>query len=138
MLGYVITYEEKNRSGEYIPEAFYLKRNTALKNCPYETDDEVAHAAHNDGIRLIYDMDGIPDGVYLDTPQNRTHILAALIASPQYKTLKKAFCSYAKEKLAMLEEFGIELSYEDRSKLAELTSEISIDNFMRVVFQKYL
>ena len=37
----------------------------------YADDEAVAKAAEQDGVRLIHGMDGVPDGVYLDTPENR-------------------------------------------------------------------
>ena len=35
----------------------------------YDGDFEAAKAAEQDGVRLIYGMDGIPDGIYIDTPE---------------------------------------------------------------------
>ena len=48
------------------------------------------------------------------------------------------FANYAKERLAILEEFEIRLTSEEENRLQKLISEISIDNFMRTIFDKYL
>lgn len=49
----------------YIPEAEHIERNDELMLV--EDDIEAALDAERDGIKLIYGMDGVPDGVYLDT-----------------------------------------------------------------------
>lgn len=46
--------------------------------------------------------------------------------------------NYAKAKLAILEEFEICLTIEEENKLRKLINEISIDNFFRTIFDKYL
>ena len=65
--GYFITATINH--GSYIPEALHVERidDMAL----YDGDFEAAKAAEQDGVRLIYGMDGIPDGIYIDTPENR-------------------------------------------------------------------
>ena len=37
----------------------------------YENDADAARAAERDGVRLLYGMPYVADGVYLDTPENR-------------------------------------------------------------------
>ena len=37
----------------------------------YENDTDAARAAERDGVRLLYGMPYVADGVYLDTPENR-------------------------------------------------------------------
>ena len=72
--GYVIAIAEGSEF--YIPKALHVERDDAL--FLYADDEEAARAAEKDGINLIYGMDGIPDGVYLDTPENRAAILREL------------------------------------------------------------
>ena len=37
----------------------------------YETDEEAARAAQRDGVKLLYGIPYVQDGIYLDTPENR-------------------------------------------------------------------
>ena len=37
----------------------------------YENDADAARAAERDGVRLLYGMPYVADGVYVDTPENR-------------------------------------------------------------------
>ena len=37
----------------------------------YENDADAARAAERNGVRLIYGMPYVADGVYVDTPENR-------------------------------------------------------------------
>lgn len=37
----------------------------------YKTDEEAARAAERDGVKLLYGIPHVEDGVYLDTPENR-------------------------------------------------------------------
>jgi hypothetical protein len=37
----------------------------------YETDEEAARAVERDGVKLLYGIPYVEDGVYLDTPENR-------------------------------------------------------------------
>lgn len=79
--GYVFAVAEF--SGFYIPDALHVERDDDLMI--YETDDAAAKAAEQDGIKLIYGMEHIPDGVYLDTPENRAAIACGLEQHPEYK-----------------------------------------------------
>ena len=45
---------------------------------------------------------------------------------------------YLKEKLAILKEFEITLTSEEEDRLRGLATEISIDHFMRAIYNKYL
>lgn len=67
--GYVIAVSEG--SSYYIDGAEHIERDDSCIPWVYENDEEAARAAEADGIRLIYDMPGVPDGVYVDTPKTR-------------------------------------------------------------------
>lgn len=60
----------------YITGAVHVERDDEL--WVYPDDAAAATAAEQDGVRLIYGMEGVPDGIYLDTPGNRTVILLQL------------------------------------------------------------
>ena len=57
----------------------------------YDGDFEAAKAAEQDGVRLIYGMDGIPDGIYIDTPENRELIRKGLGLYPDYRNWRDDF-----------------------------------------------
>ena len=42
-----------------------------VKNWMYNDDTEAAMAAQRDGVKLVYGIQYVDDGVYLDTPENR-------------------------------------------------------------------
>ncbi|MDR2088510.1 MAG: hypothetical protein LBP73_04040 [Clostridiales Family XIII bacterium] len=67
--GYVVA--ESDGDG-YIPGALHIERNDSL--FMYPNDSEAARAAEADGVKLIYGLPYIPDGMYLDTPENRALI----------------------------------------------------------------
>jgi hypothetical protein len=137
MLGYLVTYEEHGKkNSSIIPEAYYIKRDTSV--CLYDNDAAAVAAARHDGVCLIYGMDNVPDGIYLDTPQNRQHIITMLLEFPRYKKFGINFTAYAQGKLELLVEFEITLTPDEEQRLSELRSEISIDTFMRELFNKYL
>ena len=79
--GYVLAVAED--SGFYIPGALHIERNDDLML--YDSDEQASEAAEQDGVKLIRGMEHIPDGVYLDTPENRTVIAEQLIKYPEYK-----------------------------------------------------
>lgn len=58
--------------GGYIGDAVHVERDDEL--WAYGDDAEAAKAAEADGIELIYGMPGVPNGVYLDTAENRAAI----------------------------------------------------------------
>lgn len=62
----------------YIPNAEHIERNDHLSPWGVPDDITAAQAAIKDGICLICDMDGVPENVYLDTPQNRNIIAKEL------------------------------------------------------------
>ena len=50
-----------------------------------EDDKQASIEAEKDGIKLIYGMSGVPNQVYIDTPENRKVIEEKLIEFPEYK-----------------------------------------------------
>lgn len=79
--GYILALADG--SDFYIPNALHVERDDELML--YENDTAAAEAAELDGVKLIYGMEHIPDGVYLDTPENRIAIADGLAQYPQYK-----------------------------------------------------
>ena len=69
----------------YIPGALHVERDDGL--FLFDDDQETALAAERDGFPLIRGMDGVPDGVYLDTEENRAAILLGLQKYPEYRTV---------------------------------------------------
>ncbi len=67
----------------YIPDAVHIERDDEL--FLFADDEQAAQAAERDGVRLIYGMEHVPDGVYVDTPENREVIQKNLEAYPEYK-----------------------------------------------------
>lgn len=63
----------------YIAGALHIERNDGLVPWLCKDDTEAAKAAEQDGIKLIYGMDGVGDGIYLDTPENRRVLENALL-----------------------------------------------------------
>ena len=78
---YLIIYSQD--SSFYIPNAIHIERNDELMLV--DTDEEAALVAEKDGVQLIYGMEHVPDGVYLDTPENRAVIVKELELHPEYK-----------------------------------------------------
>ena len=56
-------------SGPFIRDALHVEMDT--QNWVYNDDDEAARAAQRDGVKLIYGVQFVADGIYLDTPENR-------------------------------------------------------------------
>ena len=69
--GYIITVCD-GADDPYICGALHVERDKA--SWSYETDEEAARAAERGGVKLLYGIPYVEDGVYLDTPENR-HIL---------------------------------------------------------------
>ena len=67
----------------YIPGALHIEKIDDMG--VFKDDDEACKQAELDGIELIYNMEGVPDGVYLDTIENRSIIVKALEKQPEYK-----------------------------------------------------
>ena len=74
--GYVIVVCDG--SDYYISNAEHIERNDNIYPWVYQDDEEAAKGAERDGVKLIYGMAGIDDGVYIDTPANRKLIENAL------------------------------------------------------------
>lgn len=79
--GYVIAVCDDSEF--YIPNAEHIERDDSL--WLFNSDEEAAIAAEKDGVRLIRGMPDVPDGVYIDSEENRKHIEAMLKQYPEYK-----------------------------------------------------
>jgi hypothetical protein len=66
--GYVICTTDAT-SDFYMPDVLHIQRDDSL--AMYPNDAAAARAAEQDGVKLIYGMPHVPDGVYIDTPENR-------------------------------------------------------------------
>ena len=66
--GYVIvTCDEPD--GAYVRGASHVEMDT--DDWRFNDDAEAARAAERDGVRLVYGIPFVEDGVYVDTPDNR-------------------------------------------------------------------
>ena len=66
--GYIIvTCDEPD--GAYVRGASHVEMDTS--DWHFNDDMEAARAAERDGVRLIYGIPFVEDGVYVDTPENR-------------------------------------------------------------------
>ncbi|MDR0859177.1 MAG: hypothetical protein LBN97_09115, partial [Oscillospiraceae bacterium] len=63
----------------YIPNALHIERDDSLML--YASDSAAGRAARIAGVPLIDNLDGVPEGVYLDTPRNRALITNWQIAN---------------------------------------------------------
>ena len=79
--GYVFALADD--SDFYIPGALHVERDDSLSLFP--DDEEAAKAAEQDGFPLIHGMEDVPDGIYLDTEENREAILRGLRQYPEYR-----------------------------------------------------
>lgn len=136
MQGYVITFSEN--SDYYIPEALYIKRDKLCNAFMYENDAAAAQGAIMDGVKLIHGMEDVPDGVYIDTEENRKIIKRMLELYPKYRRPAKSLAPYIQEKLALFEDFEITLTEHELQELWQQTCEINVDNFIRRMYKKYL
>ena len=59
--GYVPAYADN--SSFYIPGVLHVERDDSRMLC--EDDEAASVLAEEDGIRLVYGMEGVPDGVYI-------------------------------------------------------------------------
>ena len=66
--GYSIT-ACNSENGSFIRDALHVEMDT--ENWIYNDDDEAARVARWDGVKMIYGVPFVADGVYLDTPENR-------------------------------------------------------------------
>jgi hypothetical protein len=71
----------------YIPEALHIERNDEL--WLVEDDEKAAIEAEKDGVKLVYNMDGVPDQTYIDTEENRKVISEMLLKYPEYFDVHK-------------------------------------------------
>ena len=71
----------------YICGALHVERDDQAIPWVYETDEEAARAAERDGVKLLYGIPHVEDGVYLDTPENRQ--LLGLYSKDMQRTLSK-------------------------------------------------
>jgi len=71
--GYIVSVTDDDRSF-YIPNVTHIERDDSLNI--YPDDDTAAKAAEADGVKLIYGIPFVPDGVYIDTTENRVAIAA--------------------------------------------------------------
>lgn len=78
--GIFITLDE---DGFYIPEAWHIEKIDKLNM--FKSDEEASKQAEEDGVNLIYGMKGVPDGVYIDTKENRKIIKDMLEKFPEYR-----------------------------------------------------
>ena len=71
--GYQITacYDD---SGPFIPGALHVELD--IRDWLFEDDDAAARTAQRDGVKLVYGIPYVEDGVYVDTPENRTILQA--------------------------------------------------------------
>ena len=69
----------------YICGALHVERDDQAIPWVYETDEEAARAAERDGVKLLYGIPHVEDGVYLDTPENRQ--LLGLYSRDMQRTL---------------------------------------------------
>lgn len=67
----------------YIPDVLHVERNDELMLV--EGDEQASKEAEKAGIPLIYDLEGVPNGVYVDTEENRNIITKMLKRYPEYK-----------------------------------------------------
>ena len=68
MRGYVIAVCDEP-DGAYVCGASQVEMDT--RDWRFDDDAEAARAAERDGVRLVYGIPFVEDGVYVDTPENR-------------------------------------------------------------------
>lgn len=81
--GYVLAVCDD--SDYYIPNAEHIERNDSLTPWLFPDDAAAAKGAAADGVPLIYGMDGVEDGVYIDSSENRRIITAMLEQHPEFR-----------------------------------------------------
>lgn len=86
--GYAPALAESSRF--YIPGVLHVERNDDLMLCG--DDEEAARLVEKDGVSLLYGMEHVPDGMYVDTPENRAAIIANLEKYPEYKQAPADSC----------------------------------------------
>ena len=66
--GYIIR-ASTHEGGPFIRDALHVELDT--QNWLYDDDDSAARAAQRDGVKLVYGIPYVPDGIYLNMPDNR-------------------------------------------------------------------
>lgn len=74
-----------NGSHFYIPGAEHIEMID--EEAMFGDDEEACKQAEMDGVKLIYGMEGVSDGIYIDTLKNRNIIIKSLEQYPEYKKL---------------------------------------------------
>lgn len=69
----------------YIPGALHIEKLDELDL--FKNDTQASKQAERDGIKLIYGMEGVLDGTYIDTEENRETIIKILEQYPKYKEI---------------------------------------------------
>ena len=69
--GYIFAVCE-DADDPYICGALHVERDDS--SWVYESDEEAARAAERNGVKLLYGIPYVEDGVYLDTPANRRRL----------------------------------------------------------------
>lgn len=81
--GYIVTVTVAGKY--YIPGAARVKRDIRCIPRKFDNDAAAARGAERDGTKFIYGMEGVPDGIYVDTAGNRAYITQMLYAHPECK-----------------------------------------------------
>ena len=58
----------------------------------YETDEQAARGAERDGVKLLYGIPYVEDGVYLDTPANRRLLADYSMTMDRLVHIRKSGC----------------------------------------------
>lgn len=83
--GYVVAVAQG--STFYVNGVSHIERDDACVPPIFEDDESASTAAEAEGIKLIRDMEGVRDGIYLDTPENRALLQQAIAAGYSYDSL---------------------------------------------------
>ncbi|MDR0905507.1 MAG: DUF3848 domain-containing protein [Oscillospiraceae bacterium] len=112
--GYIIAESDGD---SYIAGALHIEKNDSVN--VYSSDAEAVRAAEADGVKLIHGMPFVPDGLYIDTPENRAVIGRVFeehrLSLPAEDTLRDTLTSrldanftfYKEEQLRELSKDGI-------------------------------
>ena len=88
--GYVVAVCQ-DLDDPYICGALHVERD----NHPpwlYETDEQAARGAERDGVKLLYGIPYVEDGVYLDTPANRRLLADYRMTMDRLVNIRKSGC----------------------------------------------
>ncbi len=112
--GYVFAVTDDSDS--YIPNALHVERDDNLMI--FETDADAAVAACQNGVPLITGIAGVPDGVYINTPENREVIGQWTDGIQRYDELKERLCDRLIQNFADYKNEMMDLSKESLFKSA--------------------